>query len=261
MTAGSSKSIITGAKVQPTALIVLIGLNVALSAVIGAVTLAGPDDPGMLPELLCVRNSVTALLHHPWTAVTYAFANGSLLQLVFNMLWLYCFGRLFLMQAGSRALAGTYLGAAVCGAIAYVTLYPLPAAEDMPSLLMGSSAAVIAVAVAVAVLMPDTELRLPFFGPVRIKWITGIVVVIFCIGLTSYNAGGNLAHLGGAVAGTAAGLIIRARQRTAGFERRKADEYSRLAAKVRTSGYESLSAGEKRRFFELSAIRRKTLRS
>lgn len=258
MTGGFSKAVTAGIRRQPDMLIALTGLNVALSAVMGIVTLACAEDSEALWNMICVSDSASDLIRHPWTALTYAFANGSLLQFVFNMLWLYCFGHLFLMRASSRALAYTYLGGAVTGAITYAVLYPLVSPNAPASLLMGSSAAVIAVAVAVAVLMPDTELRLPLFGPVRIKWITGIVVVIFCIGLTSTNAGGNLAHLGGAAAGLTAGLAVRTRLNTAGSEKRTADEYSRLAEKVRTAGYESLSAGEKRRFFELSATRRKT---
>lgn len=131
------------------------------------------------------------------------------------------------------------------------------ASPSAPSMLMGSSASVIAVAVAVAFIMPDTELMLPLFGNVRIKWITTVVVILFGIGLTSDNAGGNLAHLSGALAGAVAGIIIRRRIKTSCELKGKHDEYRLLADKVMASGYESLSSYEKRRFFELSATTRK----
>lgn len=258
MTVGSYKSYSSLLRAVPPALLLLIGLNIAFGVVTGVVALAAPDRSVALRQALCVSDSAAGLLWRPWTAVTYAFANGNLLQLVFNMMWLYCFGRLFLISASNRALTVTYLSAAAVGAIVYAVIYPLAVSGSAPSLLMGSSAAVIAVAVAVAVIMPDTGLQLPLFGNVRIKWIAGVVVVIFFIGLTSANAGGDLAHLGGAAAGAAAGFMIRRRIKSSGTARRKCDEYSRLADKVRTAGYESLSAGEKRRFFELSADRRKS---
>lgn len=120
-------------------------------------------------------------------------------------------------------------------------------------LLMGSSAAVISIAVAVAVMMPDFEINLPLFGPTKIKWIVGFVVIIFFIGLSTPNAGGNLAHLGGVLAGIAGAFIILSKKRRANS---KSTEYDRLADKIRRSGFETLSAKERRRFFELSNQRK-----
>lgn len=256
MTVGFSKSIASWRQWLSVP-VVIIGINIALSAIIAAVGLLKPDSLGAVCDNVCLSDSAAALLYKPWTAISYAFANGGLLQLVFNMLWLYCFARLLLMQTSGRVLTAIYLGAALAGAIAYVGLYPLVSTSMTPSLLMGSSASVIAVAVAVAFLMPDAELNIPLFGMVKIKWITGVVVILFCIGLTSDNVGGNLAHLGGVVAGAAAGMIIRLRRNAAGNAADTAGEYRYLADKVRIGGYESLSAAEKRRFFELSANRRR----
>lgn len=256
MTAGFSKSIASWRRwlSAPT---VLIGLNIVFSAVIAAIGLLKPDSVDAVCDNVCLSDSVSTLLHKPWTALTYAFANGGLLQLAFNMLWLYCFARLLIMRTSARTLPAIYLGAALAGAVAYVTLYPLVATSAAPSILMGSSASVIGVAVTVAFLMPDAELNIPLFGIVKIKWITGVVVILFCIGLTSGNVGGNLAHLGGVVAGAVAGTAIRLRQRAGRETADTLGEYRRLANKVRTAGYESLSASEKRRFFELSANKRR----
>lgn len=254
MTAGFSKSTASW-RLWLSVPIILICLNVVPSAIIAAVGMLKPDSLDTVCDHLCLSDSVTALLHKPWTALSYAFVNGGLLQLTFNMLWLYCFSRLLLMRTSQQALTVIYLSAALAGAAAYVTLYPLVSQSLSPSLLMGSSASVIAVAVTVAFLMPDAELNIPLFGMVKIKWITGAVVILFCIGLTSDNVGGNLAHLGGAVAGAVAGTAIRLRQSNGTHTTDAALEYRRLTDKVRTAGYESLSAIEKRRFFELSANR------
>ena len=256
MTAGFSKSTVQWQRWLSVP-VVLIVINIALSALIAAVGLLKPDSLDAVCANVCLSDSAGVLLHKPWTAISYAFANGGLLQLIFNMLWLYCFARLLLMQTSGRVLTAIYIGAALAGAVAYVGLYPLVAATAAPSILMGSSASVIAVAVAVAFLMPDAELYIPLFGMVKIKWITGIVVVLFCIGLTSDNVGGNLAHLGGVAAGAAAGAMIKYRRHSGDNEADTTTEYRYLADKVRIGGYESLSAAEKRRFFELSANRRR----
>lgn len=258
MTAGSSKLIIPVANRKQTALLVLIGINIVLSAVIAACGLWFPDILTDVCSYICLSDSPEDIISRPWTIFSYAFTNGGLLQITFNMLWLYCFGRLLLMFVSSHTLSVIYLAAAATGAIVYVTLYPLVGGHHSPSMLMGASASVIAVAVAVAFLMPESKLLIPLFGPVKIKWITGIVIILFCIGLTSENAGGNLAHLGGTLAGTFAGALLRYRHIKALDTPRCDEEYRQLADKVRTAGYESLSASEKRRFFELSANRRKS---
>jgi hypothetical protein len=67
--------------------------------------------------------------------------------------------------------------------------------------MVGASAAVYAVVVATATLLPNYTFYLLFFGPVRIKYIAGFYVVISFLGTTQANAGGNIAHLGGALIG------------------------------------------------------------
>lgn len=67
--------------------------------------------------------------------------------------------------------------------------------------MVGASAAVFAIMVAVATLLPDYTFFLLFLGPVRIKYIVFFYIVISFIGSVGPNAGGNLAHLGGALMG------------------------------------------------------------
>ena len=167
------------------------------------------------------------------------------------MLWLYCFGRLLIMRCRSLHLFIIYVAGAIAGGVCFVAFSSL-IGVNASGMLVGSSAAVIAVAVAVAVIMPDTELYLPLFGPTKIKWIVTVVIVLFCIGLSAPNAGGNLAHLGGVAAGATGALIIKRRESRPGIRTIK-NEYGALVNKIRLSGYEALSAHEKRRFFELSS--------
>ena len=67
--------------------------------------------------------------------------------------------------------------------------------------MVGASAAVDAIVVAAATLLPDYTFFLLFFGPVRIKYIAAITVFLSFIGTVGGNAGGNIAHLGGAFIG------------------------------------------------------------
>jgi len=66
---------------------------------------------------------------------------------------------------------------------------------------VGASAAVFAVVVAAATLLPDYTFFLLFLGPVRIKYIAAFYVIISFLGSVGSNAGGEIAHLGGALMG------------------------------------------------------------
>lgn len=226
------------------ALTALIAANVAVFIVLAVAGLLTDAD---LSRYIGLSPSATSLISRPWTIITYSFAQANVLQLVFNMLWLYGFGRLLLIRCRPGMLVALYLSGAVAGALFFIAFSSLLGA-NASGLLIGSSAAIIAVAVAVAVMMPDTEVTLPLIGQAKIKWIVTVVVVIFCIGLSAPNAGGNLAHLGGAAAGAAIALAAGRRRAP-----KSKSEYGHLVEKIRRTGYDALSAKEKRRFFELSS--------
>ncbi|MBL7973039.1 MAG: rhomboid family intramembrane serine protease, partial [Prolixibacteraceae bacterium] len=69
------------------------------------------------------------------------------------------------------------------------------------SRLLGASASVIAIVTALAVHAPNHTIHLMFIGPVKMKFLALFSVLIYVIGISSTNAGGNLAHLGGAFGG------------------------------------------------------------
>ena len=201
-----------------------------------------------LSDKLGLPASFSSAIRQPWTIITYSVSQANLLQLLFNMLWLFGFGKLFLMRATDRMLLIVYASGGVAGGLFYLAAGSLFNISSN-GLLLGSSAAVIAVATAVAAMMPNLEITLPLFGPTKIKWVVGVVILIFFIGLSTPNAGGNLAHIGGVAAGIAAARIIAFRGKTVSSP---STEYEALAGKIKKSGFESLSAKERRRFFELS---------
>lgn len=64
-----------------------------------------------LPILLYLQLPAApmALLSRPWTLFTYMFTHFELLHILFNMLWLYWFGELFLRFFNERQLGGLYV--------------------------------------------------------------------------------------------------------------------------------------------------------
>jgi membrane associated rhomboid family serine protease len=140
----------------------------------------------------------------PWTLLTYMFMHdlSGILHILFNMLVLYWFGRLFVEYLGSDKLVALYLLGGIAGGVLYLVLYnTIPFYISRPSIMVGASAAVLAVVVAVSTLLPNYTFFLMFLGPVRIKYIAGFYIFISFLGSVGPNAGGNVAHLGGALLG------------------------------------------------------------
>ena len=67
--------------------------------------------------------------------------------------------------------------------------------------MLGASAGVLAILVAIATFVPNYSFHLMFIGPVKIKYIAAVLVFMYLIVIPFSNAGGNLAHIGGAVWG------------------------------------------------------------
>jgi membrane associated rhomboid family serine protease len=144
----------------------------------------------------------------PWTLITYMFTHDltGILHILFNMLVLYWFGRLFVEYLGSDKLIALYILGGMAGAIAYLMAYNLipffvEKAQQFSIGMVGASASINAIVVATAVLLPNYTFFLLFFGPVKIKYIAGITVFLSFLGSVGSNAGGNIAHLGGALIG------------------------------------------------------------
>jgi len=164
-----------------------------------------------LMDWLALPSDLWMLLRRPWTLLTYMFAHAHLLHILFNMLWLYWMGRIFMEFFSSKHLTGLYLLGGWGGAALYLLAFNLlPRLASGPgSVLVGSSAAVIAVVVATAVYVPDYKIGLLFLGEVAIKWVAIITVAIALLGMDGGNMGGNVAHMGGALVGAWFALSIK----------------------------------------------------
>ncbi|MEJ7663739.1 MAG: rhomboid family intramembrane serine protease [Hymenobacter sp.] len=152
---------------------------------------------------LAMSSSLPVLLRHPWTLLTYAFVHENFLHILFNMLNLYWFGQLIREYLGDRRLVSLYVLGALAGAAFFLLAYNLlPALRPMLGQpVIGASAAVTAVIVGAATMLPDFTFMLFIVGPVKIKWIAVAVVLISIGGINGGNPGGEITHLGGALLG------------------------------------------------------------
>lgn len=198
---------------QGSMLMRLIYINIGVFVVLHVVVLLAmlfnwPGD--RLLQWVELPSNVWLMLKRPWTLVTYMFAHYSLLHILFNMLWLYWLGRIFMEFFSSKQLTGVYLLGGLGGAILYLLCYNLlPHFVGTQTYLLGASASVIAIVVAAAVYVPDYKIGLLFLGEVSLKWIAIITVAIAVFGLEADNPGGSIAHIGGAAVGAWFALRIK----------------------------------------------------
>jgi len=139
-----------------------------------------------------------------YTLITYQFFHEDIFHILFNMLWLFWMGNIFVDFLKPRQFHFVYLSGGIMGAVFFAlayNLFPAFTGSVYAATIIGSSASVMALAVAVTTLLPDYTLSLMFIGTVKLRYIVLAYIVIDLIGIGYTNAGGSFAHLGGAFMG------------------------------------------------------------
>lgn len=211
--------------------------------------------PAMVADL-ALSPEVEVLVDHPWQPLTYMFFHISLLHITVNILVLIVFGSVLARHVGDRNVIMIYLLGGLCGAMLYTAAFGSILGRD--NILMGSSASVLSVICAAAVISPGSRVQFYPHGPgVSISFFAGVFLLLVLAGLGGNNAGGALAHIGGAMAGTILGFILKMRQQQISAQAGDWIELELLQRRISISGFSSLSESEKRRFFHLSCKTRK----
>jgi len=159
---------------------------------------------GKALDLFSVPASFNALLLRPWTLITYMFTHKDIWHILFNMLWLYWFGRIFLEYLDERKLVAVYLLGGISGALVYIlsfNIFPAFTGVVADSVAIGASASVMAIVIAIAAYVPDYTIQLFLFGRIKIKYMALAIFILTSIMDFSVNSGGKLAHIGGAFFG------------------------------------------------------------
>lgn len=259
-------------------LVRLIVINVLVFVIANVVDLFGD----YFSSLFSLPFELNVFISRFWSLFTYMFLHKELFHILFNMLWLYWMGKIFVDFMGSKRLVAVYLLGGVCGGLMFLLLGNLLWGNRTSVYLMGASASVMAVVIAIAVIVPNYVIHLMFFGPVRIKYIALVSFILTSVIDLNDNTGGKIAHIGGALFGllyavlykrgtdlsaiitsfskvfSAKGKMKVAYKRSATDEdynaskiqlQHKIDE---ILDKISKSGYESLSKEEKEILFKVS---------
>ncbi len=149
-----------------------------------------------------------------WRVVTYQFLHANVSHLFFNMFGLFMFGGMVEQFLGRKKFLSFYLLCGISGGLLYLLIVgfaalgmPLPGTLGATSIytpLIGASGAVFGVIVACAKISPNQSVYLLLLPiPLKLKWLAYGYVAIAAFNLISggSNAGGDAAHIGGAIAG------------------------------------------------------------
>lgn len=281
-----------------TMLMKIVVINIAVFLVLNIISIvmifAGEESGRFIVEQwVAMPGNFGRLARHAWTPLSYMFSQIEPLHLIFNMLWLYWFGIVFQLLSTPKRMIGLYLLGGLGGAALYLlAVNAIPYFAGHGGLLIGSSASVIAIVTATAIMAPDYRMNLLFLGAVSLKWIAIVTIGIDLLSVTGSNAGGHIAHLGGAAVGAIFALGLKrghditaplnslidaivnlfrrrpkvrpARFRASGAPsapRPKAPsaasaadqaELDNILDKIKKSGYSSLTADERARLFDVS---------
>jgi len=187
----------------------LIYINIAVFIIITIIAIIGfllnnPIISSTTLDLFSVPSYFKALLLRPWTLISYMFIHKDIWHILFNMLWLYWFGKIFLEYLDQRKIVAVYLLGGISGAVIYIlsfNIFPAFAGVVTKSVAIGASASVMAIVVAIAAYVPDYTIHLFLIGRIKIKYMALAIFVLTSIMDFSVNSGGKLAHIGGALFG------------------------------------------------------------
>jgi len=262
-------------------LYLFIGINILVFLIIGLIAVAeflfktNTSVASWLGRQLSMPANLEILAYKPWTIITYMFLQREVFHILFNMLWLYWMGMIFMDFLNKRQFIFTYLAGGIAGALLYLLAYnTLPAFSDLTqkSFLLGSSASVMAIVVGTATLVPDYTIRLLLFGAVRLKYLAIAYFALDLIGMGGGNPGGSIAHIGGAILGFVfikqlnngrdLSKILKKKTRLKVVPNKSntrsetihtdQDTIDKILDKISKSGYESLNKNEKEALFKAS---------
>ncbi|MCM1349472.1 MAG: rhomboid family intramembrane serine protease [Firmicutes bacterium] len=201
----------------------------------------------------------------PCTWFTYMVTQYSPSHLIFNLLWLAWFGMFLQSMCGNRIFLSVYVSGGLIGALSFLSWAATVGGPGAG--LIGSSASVMAVAVAITAIHPNSRVWV-FFGFMKLKWVAAIMIAIALIFFSGNNPGTDFAHLGGAIAGLAAAALYHIYRRhtahiapgqpasatvqTASASLSDTELLNLLLDKIRRSGFDSLSQSERSTLFNLS---------
>ena len=136
----------------------------------------------------------------PWSIFSFMFIHSNFIHLIFNMLWLYFIGNIFLQWLNNKQLVYIYILGGISGGLFFILGYnyfPVLQKNIENTLALGASASIFAIMMAISIYKPNQKIKIPFVQKIKLKNITIFLTIFYVISLSGGNTGGYLAHIGG----------------------------------------------------------------
>jgi membrane associated rhomboid family serine protease len=244
--------------------------------IVSALSFSFVSNQFQYPNWLALSSNYKDVLWFPWTLITYGFLHSEPIHLLFNLIFLYYISTLFYTFFTTRQFLTVYFLGSFFAGLIFVTYGYL---FNYSNLIVGASASIMAIFIAVATFAPNYSLRLPLIGYLKIWNIAVFYIFIDVAQLLTENTGGHIAHLSGSVVGFVFAMLIKkgidisaiftfrkkknnsfkkvyknkpvkkyqsVRVSDVNFTQRQIDE---ILEKISKSGYESLTKEEKEFLF------------
>ena len=157
-----------------------------------------------IKEKLMLPSDIDKLITKPWSLITYMFIHDNFIHLLFNMIWLHFGGKLFLQYLNQKQLINIYILGGISGGILFImafNYFPAFTLYSENAKAIGASASVLAVVFALTTYTPNYSIQIPLIGYIKLKHIAIFYIILDFLSIPKGNAGGHIAHLGGALFG------------------------------------------------------------
>lgn len=241
---------------------------------------------------VALASEPSVIVWHPWTIFTYMFVHFDFFHVLFNMIFLYGFGQLFLNFFSPKNLGSLYILGGVGGGILFILAYNFLPFLPSAGIMVGASASAMAIVFAVAFYVPNMYVNMFLLGRIKILYIAlGLLVIDLIFAGTGNNQGGHISHIGGALIGflyakqfakgkditrwltdfiNKLSNLFKPRQKKTlhktkfeqnvprndydynGQKAQKEADIDKILDKIKASGYSSLTKDEKKQLFDAS---------
>jgi membrane associated rhomboid family serine protease len=150
------------------------------------------------PTWVALSTEPSNFIAKPWTFLTYSFFHDGFWHLLFNMVILNFASSYFLTFFTQKQFLGLYILSAIFAGISFVTGYYI---LNLSASIVGASAAIMGVLVAVTTYQPLMNVRLLLIGNVKLWHITAVILILDLMQFRLDNTGGHISHLSGALFG------------------------------------------------------------
>ena len=244
---------------------VIIFLSINIFSVSAGLFLIETND---FIEKLMLPSEITELIKQPWSLLTYMFLHENFIHLLFNMLWLHFGGKLFIEYLNEKQLINIYILGGIFGGLIFILAFNyLPALIpfNQTAKALGASASVLAIFFGISTKIPNYQIKIPLIGFLKLKYIALSFIILDFLSIPKGNAGGHIAHIGGAIFGyiyikqienkkdsiinDLMSIFKKSKQKR---DNKKNNDVDVVLEKISKSGYESLNKKEKELLFKSS---------